>query len=536
MIPPPRDSRPPSPDPARLSRIEQERDFYRKILELGQAKEIRPFLVEALATIVQMTGARQGYVELMSDPDAREPPFWVAHGCKDEDVAAIRASFSRGVIAEAIATGRTIITVSALEDPRFQTSASVQRNRIEAVICAPVGSVPPAGVVYLQDQIHKGLFTERDRDQVETFARHLAPFVDRLLLRQHRKTEDDPTLAFRRVLRADEVIGSSAALAGVLQQAAAAAPLDVTVLLTGPSGTGKTQLARVIHASSPRAAGPFVELNCAALPETLLESELFGALPGAHSTAHRKIAGKIAAASGGTLFLDEVGELTLSAQSKLLQLLQSREYYPLGATSPVRADVRIIAATNMDLKTAVQRKEFREDLYYRLQVLPIRNPSLAERREDVAALAEHFRGALCKTHGLPDLQFSVDARCAIEAAEWPGNIRELAHAVEAAAIRAAAAGGSQIERRHLLAADAGAPGSESAPAASSGPHDVAQYKGLTFQEATRRFQADLLMAALEEAGWNVTEAAAKLDLARSHAYKLVRGFGLRRTGDHVALG
>jgi transcriptional regulator with GAF, ATPase, and Fis domain len=520
-----------------LPRVKQERDFYRKILELGQAEQIKPFLADALALIVQVTGARKGYVELMSDPDARsEPPISVAYGCQDEDVAQIRASFSRGVIAEALATGRTIITVSALRDPRFHTSESVQRNRIEAVICAPVGTVPPAGVVYLQNRTDKSLFTEEDRDLVETFARHLAPYADRLLMRQRRNNDEDPTRSFRRALRADEIIGRSPALAAVLQQASAAAPLDVTVLLTGASGTGKTQLARVIHESSPRARRPFVELNCAALPETLLESELFGALPGAHSTANRKIEGKVAAAEGGTLFLDEIGELELSAQSKLLQLLQSREYYPLGATRPVRADVRIIAATNADLKAAVQRKAFREDLYYRLQVLPVRIPSLAERREDVVLLAEHFCAAACKTHGFPGLRLSVDALCAAEAAEWSGNARELAHAVEAAVIRAAVEGVSQVERRHLFPPDAGALAPDTASTTPAPAVEVTRYRGLTFQEATRRFQAELLLAALEENGWNVTEAAARLDLARSHAYKLVRAFGLARRRDTAELG
>jgi DNA-binding NtrC family response regulator len=215
-----------------------------------------------------------------------------------------------------------------------------------------------------------------------------------------------------------------------------------------------------------------------------------------------------------------------SAQAKLLQLLQSREYYPLGATRPVRANVRVIAATNLDLKAAVQRKEFREDLFYRLQVLPIRIPSLAERREDLTLLAEFFCAEACKTHGLPDLRLSVDALCAAEAAEWSGNARELAHTVEAASIRAAAEGVSQVERRHLFPPDTAAPGQESdtAPPAI----EIAPYKGLTFQEATRRFQAELLRAALEETGWNVTEAASKLDLARSHAYKLVQAFCLTK--------
>ncbi|WP_438032338.1 sigma 54-interacting transcriptional regulator [Sorangium sp. So ce204] len=515
-----------SPDSSVPSaRVEKERDFYRMLLELGQADEIDPFLSDALALIVEISGALRGYIELMFAPDDREPAFWVAHGCEDQDIAKIRAAFSRGVMAEAIATGRTISTVSALLDPRFRSSKSVQQNRIEALICAPVGSAPPVGVVYLQDRAQKGPFSEEARRHVEVFARHITPFADRLLLRRRRSDEADSTRLPRRTLRADDIVGRSRALAEMLAQVAAAAPLDVAVLLTGASGTGKTQLARVIHESSPRAHGPFVELNCAALPEGLLESELFGALPGAHSTAARKIEGKVAAAERGTLFLDEIGELKPYGQAKLLQLLQSKEYYPLGGARPVRADVRVIAATNIDLKVAVQRKEFREDLLYRLQVLPIRLPSLTERREDVALLSEHFCAKTCKAHGFSRLQLSVDALCAVEAAEWSGNVRELGHAVEAAAIRAAAEGVAQIERRHLFPAAAGASRPEKGAVA---PVEVGPYRGLTFQEATRRFQAALLRDALEENGWNVTEAAAKLDLARSHAYRLVRAFDLSR--------
>ncbi|KYF70107.1 AAA family ATPase [Sorangium cellulosum] len=473
---------------------------------------MEPFLEDALALIVDLAGAQRGYIELRDDRDAEGPPrFWIAQGCYDEDVARIREAFSLGIIAEAIATGRTIVTESALRDPRFFKRGSVQRNRTEAVVCAPIGAAPPLGVVYLQDRTPSGPFSEDDRLHVELFASHIAAFADRLLLRRRQQDETDPTLPFRKALRVEGLVGRSAALAKVLQRVEAVAPHDINVLLTGASGTGKTEVARIIHQNGPRRGGPFVELNCAAMPSTLLESELFGALPGAHSTAAKRVLGKVAAAEGGTLFLDEIGELEFSAQAKLLQLLQSREYYPLGSSKPLRADVRIIAATNADLEGAVARREFREDLFYRIQVMSIRIPALAERPEDIAPLTERFCASACEVHRLPALRLSAGTVRAAEAAEWPGNVRQLAHAVEAAVILAAADKVLQVEIRHLF------PG-----------QDDASDTRLTFQEATRRFQAQLLRKTLEETTWNVTEAAERLDLARSHAYNLIHAFGLER--------
>ncbi|WP_437805125.1 sigma 54-interacting transcriptional regulator [Sorangium sp. So ce1078] len=500
-----------------IDRIRRERDFYRRLLELGTKEEIAPFLDEALAMIVGIAGAQRGYLEVRDESGGDRPPrFWIARGCTDEDVEVIRATFSRGVIAAAIATGETIVTASALADPRFKERSSVRRNRIEAVLCAPIGLDPPFGVVYLQDRTEPGPFSEDDRHHAEVFARHLSALADRLLIRLRRRNELDPTQPFRKLLRLDGFVGRSAAIAKVLHQISLAAPLDVGVLLTGPSGTGKTQLARLIHMNSPRSAAPFVELNCAALPEALLESELFGALPGAHSTASRKVEGKVAAADGGTLFLDEVGELQLSAQVKLLQLLQSKEYYPLGGSRPVKANVRVIAATNTDLVAAVARREFREDLLYRLQVLPIRVPALFERREDIPELCGHFCARASEVHRLPQLSPSRGALRAAETAEWPGNVRQLGHAVEAAAIRAAGEGVAQIEREHLFPDCAGAGGSSGAAP--------------TFQEATHRFQAELLRRVLLETGWNITEAANRLDLTRSHVYNLIKSFRLTRNG------
>jgi Nif-specific regulatory protein len=494
-------------------RAECERDLYRRLLDLTLADELEPFLRDALASVVDVTHARQGYLELYADAARAGEPWSMAHGFTTEQVESLRAAVSRGIIAEAVATGRTIITPSALLDERFSGRESVRSGNIEAVLCTPIGGDPPRGVLCLQNRVGGGMFSEDDRACAETFAKHLAPLVDRLFLR--REASADPTAPLRAQLTLHGVIGRSAALAAALKQVALVAPLDVHVLLTGESGTGKNQLARLIHDNGPRANRPFVAINCAAIPEQLVESELFGALPGAHSTASRRIEGKVEAAAHGTLFLDEVGELTMGAQAKLLQLLHSKEYYPLGGTRAVRADVRVIAATNTDLQEAVGQRRFREDLLYRLQILPIRAPTLAERREDIPELVEYFCANVCERHALPRLRFSPNAMRAAESAEWPGNVRQLEHAVEAAAIRAAGEHAAQVEREHLFP---GSPATQPAPA------------GITFQEATRRFQATLLLDALEAHGWNVIDTARGLDLARSHVYKLIRAFGLVRRG------
>lgn len=496
--------------------IRQERDLYRRLLTLGDQTDLDPFLKEALELMVEVSGAALGYLEVR-DPEAEEA-WSLAHGFSSDQVEDVRAAISQGIIGEALATGTTILTHAALLDERFQARESVQAGQIEAVLCAPIGTDAAHGVVYLQGRSRGGMFSPEDRDHAETLARHLAPLADRLVVR--RRATDDATRELRARYRLEGIIGQSPALARALEQALLAAPLDINVLLTGESGTGKSQLARTIHENSPRHNGPFVELNCSTLPEKLFESELFGAMKGSHSEARANTEGKVAAAENGTLFLDEIGEVSLEAQAKLLQLLQSKRYYRLGANQPTDANIRLVAATNTDLEAAVSEKRFREDLFYRLNVLPVRLPSLTERRADILPLSRALVRRACERHGLPTLEISPAARHALTHVDWPGNIRQLENTIEAATIRAHGQAARELGASHLFP-DPGGIGATSGNGGS-------RTKEMTFQEATRRFQQDLLSQTLEDTDWNVSETARRLDLARSHVYNLIKAFGLAR--------
>jgi two-component system response regulator HydG len=275
-------------------------------------------------------------------------------------------------------------------------------------------------------------FTEPELLVISAIARMAS-----LALENARYTEslEDEVHRLRRDLQfEDNMAGSSEALAKLRRDIRRVATRDTTVLVVGESGTGKELVARSIHAQSPRAATAFVAVNCAALTESLLESELFGHEKGAFTGAASMKRGLLEAAQGGTIFLDEIGEMTLAAQAKLLRILQNREFHRVGGTESIALDVRVIAATNRDLEAAVRKGTFREDLFYRLNVVSLRTPPLRERPEDILPLAEHFARRFGMKCGRPRLRISPATRNVLQSYDWPGNVRELENAIEHAVV------------------------------------------------------------------------------------------------------
>ena len=311
-----------------------------------------------------------------------------------------------------------------------------------------------------------------------------------------------------------QILGRAPAFQEALTRAAKVAPTETTVLLTGESGTGKELVARAIHQASPRAEGPFVAINCAALPETLVDSELFGHEKGAFTGADKQKPGRFELAAGGTLFLDEVAELPPSVQAKLLRVLQEREFQRVGGTATLRADVRLITATNRDPARAVEEGKFREDLYYRLNVFSVHLPPLRERGEDILLLANHFVRELGARIGRGEPGLSRDAQELLRSYPWPGNIRELANAVERALILAE---GGLLTAAHFGLDGASSPGLTAGNGRAPEP---------SVPEALADLERRAILSALEHTQGNKTQAAAVLGITRTQLHTRLKRLGL----------
>jgi two-component system nitrogen regulation response regulator NtrX len=325
-----------------------------------------------------------------------------------------------------------------------------------------------------------------------------------------------------------EIVGSSKAIRHVIGLIEKVAPTPARVLITGENGTGKELVARAIHALSPRAAGPFVEVNCAAIPTELIESELFGHMKGSFTGAFADHAGKFELADGGTLFLDEIGDMSLSAQAKVLRALQEGVISRVGSGKALPVDVRVIAATNKNLGAEIEEGRFREDLLYRLNVVPIHVPALRERRGDIAQLVTHFSGELTQRGALPTKDVDAAAVERLTAHDWPGNIRELKNAVERLLILASGGTVTQNDVERLVGKGEGGRGKG---AVSSAGGNAAWLRAGTFEEFKQSAERAYLLGKLQQHDWNVSETARTLQMPRSNLYKKIERYGLARGGE-----
>lgn len=348
--------------------------------------------------------------------------------------------------------------------------------------------------------------------------------TDRLLLVLRNALQQQGLVQENQRLRGEiesrhQIVGRSFALRQVLDRVEKVAPTDARVLITGENGTGKELVARAIHRLSPRADKSFIELNCAAIPSELIESELFGHMKGSFTGAHEDRAGKFELADGGTLFLDEIGDMSLAAQAKVLRALQEGIVTRVGGAKPIQVDVRVLAATNKAIEEEIAGGRFREDLYYRLNVIPLIVPSLRERREDIPMLVRHFVEANARQSNMRPKQFTDEALDRLQRMDWPGNVRELRNTVERLLILASGASvtGDDVD---LLV------GGKMKGGGLSG--DLLGCA--TFAEFKEAAERAFILQKLRENDWNVSETARIIDMPRSNLYKKIERYDLVREG------
>jgi Nif-specific regulatory protein len=426
----------------------------------------------------------------------------------------IRLPIGCGIAGYVAETARPVTVPSAREDARFfEAIDETTGYRTASLLAVPVfereragaeegRARPVVGVIEALNKRSAPAFDDADLVLLEA----LAEQIGEALALVHLDDSDDRPACYNRI------VGASPAMASVYEVMASAAATDATVLILGESGTGKELVARAIHANGARAAGPFVKVDCTAIPETLIEAELFGHEKGAFTGADRLVVGKCELASGGTLFLDEIGDMPLPLQAKLLRFVQDRELERIGGRQVIQADVRVVAATHRDLEEAVRRGSFRKDLYYRIKVVNVGLPALRERGpDDVAQLARHFLRLYARRHRREVRAIDPGAMAMLRAHSWPGNIRELEHCIESAVVLCR---GPTVLPAHLALPQ----GEMGAVEAAGEPVGV----GLTLAEVERRH----ILRTLEVAEGNRTRAAALLGIGRNTLARKLRQYGL----------
>ena len=425
------------------------------------------------------------------------------HG-KDQPV-----NVSRTIVQQVLRDGVAVLANDAETQAEFATESFIE-TRAHSVMCVPLVMVErKLGVLYLDTTVSRDKFNKDHLQLVTAIAAIAAVAIENARHFEWLEKENERLLADVNIEH--NMVGESVAMQRVYQFISKIAPTDVTVLIGGESGTGKELAARAIHRNSKRAQKPFLAVSCAALTESLLESELFGHERGAFTGAIAQKKGRLEIADGGTVFLDEIGELSPALQVKLLRVLQEREFERVGGTATIKVDLRVIAATNKNLEEAIDAGEFRQDLYYRLNVVSLEMPVLRERREDIMLLASYFVDKYGPKCNRKLLGISTDARERLTAYDWPGNVRELENAIERAIV--------------LGTTDVILP--EDLPEALLERDTSAAPGAMGYHEAVTQTKKQIILKAIEEAKGNYTEAARLLGVHPNYLHRLIRNLNLR---------
>lgn len=476
-------------DPERIGELDGLRKLQAFSAQLMAGNSLQEILEQLLDSVIDLTGASKGFLVLFEDDT---PSVKVARNVHRENVHKTVAQLSDSIVARVIETREPLILADAMSDGDFSTAESVINLKLNSVMCVPLlerGRL--LGLIYLGNDSITGLFEHRTLDLLCVFTAQASILVQNALMLDELKLRNESLSKELSSQRFGEIVGSSPSMLTVFRQVEKVAGADVSVLIGGETGTGKELIAREIHRRSTRARGPFITVNCGAIPESLMESEFFGHVRGAFTGAVSTREGKFQASNKGTIFLDEIGEMPLSLQVKLLRVLQERQVVKVGATKPEFVDIRVLAASNRNLEEEIAAGRFREDLYYRLNVVHIDLPALRERGEDVNLLARYLLGRYSAEYGSGVKGFTPNASIVMRKHHWPGNVRELENRIKKAVILCE---GTMIGPQDLDL------GEDKLP-------DI-----LPLAEAREKFQRDYIMEVLSRNNGNRTKTARDLDV------------------------
>lgn len=480
---------------------------------LASSVDLDQLLRLILETVTRLLQA-EGSSLLLVDPLSRELIFQMPFDPAGQQLKAHRLKPDEGIAGWVSGHRQPLLVNDVGSDRRFAGKFDQLTGfKTRSILAAPLfdrGQV--LGVIEVLNSRRPAGFALEDQELLVAFAVHAAQALHNAQLVTSIK-EEKAYWQEQAGERYRHVIGESQKMRQILDQARKVAGTPATVLLQGESGVGKEIVARAIHGWSPRVAKRFCAVNCAALSETLLESEIFGHEKGAFTGAHQQKKGLFELADGGTVFLDEIGEMKVDLQAKLLRVLQDREFSRVGGSQPLTVDVRVIAATNQDLAEAVASGRFRKDLYYRLNVVSLRLPPLRERPEDIPPLAEFFVDRFCRELGRPLLTLAPDALALLQRHDWPGNVRELENVIERAVIFAP-------DPTTIAAADIVIESSDGSVTSSTAGQD------LPFHDAMETLKRDLIRNAIAKAGGNKTKAALALKLQPTYLFRLCKQLGI----------